>query len=122
MRVVRRGEFLELPEGTLFAKYGGEPSEPNRIEIGELRIKGSNRGSQDWWWLSAVPFPESDDFDGLITVHERLVAGEDLPPDFETVTSDGLYDQDQLFAVFSCADVDALIERLLEARKTAFGR
>jgi hypothetical protein len=116
MRVVDRKTFLAMPPGTLFAKYGGEPPIENCIDVGDLRIKGEPRGSSDWWYMSLSALPDHDDTDGLIDVHEKLLAGEDLPPDFETVTADGLFDQEQLFAVFSAADVDALIDRLHAAQ------
>jgi hypothetical protein len=92
------------------------------LDIGDLRIKGDARGETDWWWVSVSPFPDHEDDSEFIEVANRLLTGEDLPPDFDTFTSDGLFDQEQLFAVFSAADVDALIERLRQARRDAFDR
>lgn len=120
MRIVDRKAFLALPAGTLYAKFGGEPTLPNCIDLGELRIKGEPRGENDWWWVSASPWPEHDDFTDLTDAVDKLLAGDELTADFETVMSDGLYDEEQLFAVYSQADVEALIERLQRARREAF--
>jgi hypothetical protein len=47
-----------------------------------------------------------------IDTHIRLENGEEIPLDFDCQGRDGLFDLDQLFAVWSDSDVEALITRL----------
>lgn len=122
MKVVDRKTFLSMPPGTLYAKFGGVPTVENTIDLGSLFIKESNRGSADWYATAIPEWPEHQDTDGLLDVCQRLIAGADLPPDMESSTSDGLYDDGQLFAVLTESDVDALIERLHRAKAEAFPR
>ena len=120
MRVVDRKTFLTMPAGTVYAKIGDTTGDTSHYYFGEVRIKDDQRGDSDWY---SVGFT-----DGFTTAHdsgewadhmERLYNGEEVEIDFETVDSDGLYDERQLFAVFSDAEVGALIARLQRARDDA---
>ena len=106
MKIVDRKTFLEMPEGILFSKY--EP-----CYFGDIAIKGGT-------------FPEYGDFchqliadsielSGTETLSDKCTMmehGESVPVDLECQGRDGLYDADQLFAVWESADIEALISRL----------
>ncbi|MDF1505786.1 hypothetical protein [Roseisolibacter sp. H3M3-2] len=109
MRIVDREAFLQLPAGTLFAKY--EP-----ISFGPLLIKGDT-SSADFWVQDLLPWPEGvDDSLQYFDAMEKVAAGGASGPlDFNCEARDGLFDHDQLFAVLDRSDVEALIERLGQA-------
>jgi hypothetical protein len=105
VKIVDRKTFLALPPETLFSKY--EP-----CVFFDLLIKGETWGN-DFLYQSindAIESAGSDDFaNKLFTVQ---ASGESLPMDFNCQGRDGLFDDDQLFAVWEPADVLALITRL----------
>lgn len=126
MKVVDRKTFLALPPGTVYAKFG-HPTELS-IDMGPLCIKTDYRGSTDWFALELPGWPAHHDDRELIDVFDRLMGGEDLAPDLDTGTDDGLFDQDQMFAVLSENDIRALYNRfgrilddLQKARDQAWG-
>jgi hypothetical protein len=120
MKVVDRATFLNLPPGTVYAKFS-DPDKPNTVDMGELCIKTDYRGKPplDWYAVGLAAWPAYHNTNGLLDIFDRLKAGDDLPPDFETGTDDGMFDRGQLFAVFTDADVAALIARLERARAQA---
>jgi hypothetical protein len=106
MRIVNRKEFLALPSGTIFLKYAP-------INFGELCIKGGTTTSDDFFY---VPIPSADCFDTAEFCELFGNAQKDnlfsIPLDFETESRDGLWDQDQLFAVFEKKDIKQFIKVL----------
>lgn len=109
MRIINRQAFLALPAGTLFAKY--QP-----CDFGELEIKDDSL-ENDWFEVQLIPWPkdcdDSGELIGRLRACEHGAAYGEM--DFDLVCRDGLYDQDQLFAVFEAADAAALYERLQRA-------
>lgn len=96
-----------MPAQTVFAKY--EP-----CFFGELSVKISD----DDGWLpdfvvdSLGVTPKNESSDDYVEQCQRAEQGEDVPLDFESSCRDGLFEQDQLFAVLSNEDVQKLINRL----------
>lgn len=103
MRIVNRAEFLAMPTGTVFNKW-------TPLILGDPCIKGATWGNDFLvQYLDQIQSPEFEDYmDSLY----RLEAGVEIPMDFDSGSRDGLFDDDQLFAVWSDADVEALITRL----------
>lgn len=111
MRIVNRQEFLAMPAGTVFYKY-----EPCVFE--DLQIKAESIGDIDFFYqeiTSAIECNDSGEFFDLL--NKAKEDGISLPMDFYCGSRDGLFDQDQLFAVFEPDDVRGLIERLETALK-----
>lgn len=113
MRIVNRQTFLAMSPGTIFAKY-----RPCVFE--ELLIKGETlRSGNDFLYqplVGAIDAHSSEVFEDKL--HAAELAGADGPEvamDFDVESRDGLYDADQLFAVWSREDVEGLIERLRRA-------
>ena len=107
MKIVNLETFLKLPPNTVFAKYAPQV-------FGDLQIKGKSiEGHGDFFALDpiggCVAFNNHEELDAAIAAAE---SGESVPVDFETEGRDGLYEKDQLFAVWEPADVAALIKRL----------
>lgn len=112
MLIVDRAKFLALPAGTLFSKY--EP-----CVFGGLMIKGDSiffDGGNDFWCqqiADAIDANDSGEFaDKLIDAQEN---GASVGLDLDCQMRDGLFDHDQLFAVWEPHDVAQLIERLQAA-------
>jgi len=108
MRIIDRKTFLEQPPGTVYAKY--EP-----CFFGPLLIKGDSLPNDFGYQqiADAIDCTGSGDFaDKLFFAQEN---GESIPMDFDCQGRDGLFDDDQLFAVFDRVDVEQLIARLKDA-------
>lgn len=110
MKIVDRKTFLAMPAGTVFAKY--QP-----VIFGELTIKGHSVGPEpvDYYEQRLIEV-DANDLGGMV---DRLdlsqQTGYSVPLDFYCSGRDGLFDEDQLFAVFEPHDVEALILRLQQA-------
>lgn len=108
MKIVNRPEFLKLPPGTVYSKW--EP-----CVFGELLIKGDTLpNGNDWFYQSiadAIDHTGSSDFSDKL--FEAAETGKSLPMDFACEGRDGCFESDeQMFAVWERADVEALVERL----------
>lgn len=110
MKIVNRAEFLALPAGTVFSKYSPQ-------NFGDLAIKGNSwPDSGDFLYQDiacSIDASSSVDFGNKLEDAEEQ--GASIPMDFERLSRDGLFDDDQLFAVFERADVEALVVRLQSA-------
>lgn len=105
MRIVDRKTFLAMPSGTLFSKYV-----PCVFE--NMQIKGDSLANDFLYQqiVDAIDCRDSGEFAALLDDSER--DGTSIPMDFDCQGRDGCFDEDQLFAVWERADVNALIERL----------
>lgn len=116
MRIVDRNTFLKMPKGTLFMKY-------SPCSFGELCIKDGSifhdSGGNDFYYNSVTDTVDSPDsselFDKLLAAQEDSSIS--IPMDFDTYQRDGLFDYDQLFAVYEMKDVCGLIDKLFEVKK-----
>lgn len=122
MRIVDRQTFLNLPSGTLYAKWG-EPGRRDAMYDHGLTIKGETYRDRDgrnidWAYDDLIPTP-ADCPDGDQVVDRYFAMQEEGadsgPLDFDGGSRDGLFDTDQLFLVFAQADHEGLIARLQRA-------
>lgn len=113
MKIVKRPEFLEMPPGTVFRKYGP-------MNFGDLMIKGATivppRGGVSDFYCASTDTIECGGSDQLCDrMEDAEKTGTSYPMDFNTEGRDGMYDEDsQLFAVWEASDVLNLIRRLQE--------
>lgn len=109
MRIVDRKTFLAMPSGTVFAKFAP-------CWFGDLHIKGDSLDSNDF---IAEAITDAFDNNGSEQFADRCYEmkdkGASYPMTFDATMRDGLFDDDQLFAVWDRSDVTALIERLSRA-------
>jgi hypothetical protein len=105
MKIVDRKTFMAMPGNTLFSRW--EP-----CVFRELAIKGESweRDFLTQEIASAVKCDGNEDFFDRCDNAART--GESLALDLDCVGRDGLFDDDQMFAVWETQDVLALIERL----------
>ena len=108
MKILTFKEFLETPKETVFSYY--------RPQVFDgLMIKCSDIADNDHDFLyddiiGAIENDSSADYWDKCEAMSELK--ESMPMDFECTGREGLYDRDQLYAVYEKEDVVALIERL----------
>lgn len=106
LKIVTKQEFLKLPKGTLFSKF--EP-----YIFGDLAIKDDTLGTSDFFATYIADAVASDSVeDSWQRLDTAQQTGESLPMDFTEIRRDGTFEEDQLFAVWEPADVQALITEL----------
>lgn len=93
-----------MPEGTIYCKY-------SPCYFGNLSCKAQNMGDDfvTQEWVANIEHDSSEDFTNKC---ERMEKGEDVSLDFDFFGRDGLYEKNQLFAVYSRKDVEDLIKAL----------
>ncbi|KQM88645.1 hypothetical protein ASE67_02575 [Sphingomonas sp. Leaf23] len=111
MRIVDRATFLAMPAGTLFAKA----DTPNCYGFGPLTLKGETTGNDFYEQRLIGDVEGADDSERWIQAYDAMVAGEAKAIDLDIEGRDGLFDDDQLFAVFDRSDHINLIKRLIDA-------
>ncbi len=111
MKIVDRKTFLKLPSGTVFAKY-----KPCFFEGLQIKLDDGNWG-EDFVVQDLETPIKCDSSENFEIQCERAEKGEEVDLDFDCGSRDGLFDRDQLFAVWSRKDVQELIERLQETLK-----
>lgn len=115
MKIVNRETFLAMPAGTVFAKYA-----PFLFEA--LEIKAQTLNGQDYCYqqiVCSLDAGNAGEWGDML--EDSRETGESLPMDFDCLSRDGCFDDDQLFAVFEHSDVAALIARLQEALAESVG-
>lgn len=109
MKIVDRKTFLNMPVGTVYSKY-------RPIIFGDLMIKGESIPYNDFLCQQisdAVGCEGSSDFCEKLTAAEKNGVSVDM--DFDCQGRDGMFDDNQLFAVWSIEDVEKLVMRLQTA-------
>ncbi len=91
-----------MPKGTLFSKY-------RPIVFEELQIKGDTWDG-DFVCLDLHSFSDHDDAFDLLS--KNSISGESFDPKFGVCGRDGLFEHDQLFAVWEKEETEKLIELL----------
>lgn len=110
MRIIGRAAFLAMPEGVLFSKFSPHT-------FGPLTIKGNTVGDHDFYYQDLdTPIRASGSEEWADTLFSAMETGRSVELDLECESRDGLFDQDQLFAVWEAADVEALLNRLQRIR------
>lgn len=111
MRIVNIDTFIKLPAGIIFAKY--EP-----FIFGDLMIKGDTYNKD----FSSVTLLEvkASSMDEMIDILESAETGSSFKLDLEYYCRDGLFEKDQLFAVYEKEDVEQLLETIYRCLKIAY--
>lgn len=106
MKIVDLKTFRALPEGTLYSKY-------KPISFDGLMIKGETWES-DFLYQDLVGNLDAESSEKFHKQCEKAEAGISVSLDFHVMGRDGLFDEDQLFAVYEKDDLAGLIARLKE--------
>lgn len=127
MKIVDRATFLALPAGTVYAKWGSAGAlapKADDLTYGEVAVKGDTVADADWVILDLLPWPEDcQDSEQWADTMIAAVAGTPTAPlDIgDGGARDGLFEADQLFAVFSKVEVERLVAMFTWSLKTAYG-
>lgn len=108
MKIVNLAAFLNLPSGTVYAKY-------RPAIFGDLCIKGDSLPPLDWMYDAVIEVAATGSDDQWDKLEDARLNGTELEMDFNSTGRDGMYEPDQLFAVFSGRDTKALMARLFHA-------
>ena len=100
MKVVNRKEFLAMPAGTLYTEF--EPCCVNGLAIKHDTLDNGD----DWFYTELIA--SSAACDGLVEMND----GKELLYSSNWQGRDGAFDQDQLFIVYSPADIQAFADTL----------
>jgi hypothetical protein len=104
MRIVNKQEFLKLPENTIFSKY-------SPCQFGDLCIKAESVGTIDFYYQpisNSIKCNDTGEFVDACTKAEK----ESIEMDFDCLTRDGMFGDEQLFSVWEEKDIAAFISRL----------
>jgi hypothetical protein len=111
MKIVDRATFLKMPAGTVYQKY-------ESCFFDSINVKGDTCGENDWVYLCGIEqpdFPEATDSASWFGCCWAMEKGESKDLYFEVSERDGLFDEDQLFAVWEPDDIRGLIGVLEDA-------
>lgn len=105
MKIIDRQEFFKLPEGAVYSEY-------DPLTFHGLFIKGEQL-SVDYVELDLIgniDYTDSEDYCAKVesSYHER----KSLKLDFENYSRNGMYADDQLYAVYEKEDIEGLINVL----------
>ena len=100
MKVVDRKEFLAMPAGTLYTKF--KPCYTDGLAIKHDTLDNGD----DWFYTELIASTVEDNGD------IKLDNGEELPFSADWIGRDGAFDPEQMFIVYSPADVIAFAETL----------
>ena len=109
MKIINRNEFLKLPSYTLYSKY-----EPCIFD--DICIKGESMIWDSGNDFIYTPIADVVDSSSSSNFYDKLADAVDnktsLSVDLECGSRDGLYDDDQLFAIWEKEDIQKLIASL----------
>lgn len=113
MKIVDRKTFLAMPAGTLFAKY-----EPCNFDI--LEIKGESFHNDFMFQRLSGSIECNNGLEFADKLFDAQQTGASVAIDVNCQDRDGLFDDDQMFAVWEAKDVERLIERIQQAQSDAY--
>ena len=98
---------MKLPIGTVWSYY-----EPSCFR--ELNIKASDLSEweNDFLFDPLIGEIENKGSDDFSIKCDKMEGGESFPMDFDQTGREGLFDQEQLFAIYEEEDVKKLVARL----------
>ncbi len=100
MKIVDRKEFLAMPAGTLYTEF--EPCVANGLAIKHDTLDNCD----DWSYTDLIA--SSEFCQDLYELND----GKEIPYSSNWAGRDGEFDQDQLFIVYSPADIQAFADTL----------
>jgi hypothetical protein len=104
MKIYRRNEFLELPDGTIYSK-GGFTS----MDFNNLYVKAQTLPSNDWVYLNLCDI-DSDDFDDFVKKYDNMIENKASYPMNDSYARDGCFNDNDHFLVFEKEDLFKLID------------
>lgn len=110
MRIIDKKEFYKLPKGTLYSDY-------DHVFFEDLKIKGetiySKENPIDFYYedlIGNIMCNNSDEYNEIPFESHKNKTSFEL--DFNCYERDGLYQENQMFAVYDKKDLIGLIQKL----------
>ncbi len=110
MKVVDRKEFLKLPAGTLYTLF--KPCYTEGLAIKHATLDHGD----DWFYTELIASTVENNGD------TKLDNGEELPFNADWTGRDGAFDPQQMFIVYSPADIFVFAETLAKLINAKVGR
>jgi hypothetical protein len=104
MKIVNLKQFFELPDGVLYSKY--KPCYFDGLYIKLETIRRDNGEPVDFCYknlIAELDVNDSDEFIDILVEAEKT--NEHIKLDFDCSQRDGLYDDEQMFAIYSQEDI-----------------
>ena len=112
MKIVDRNAFLEMPPGTLYAKYMPCVFSLPMIKGVTMPSHGEHGGLSDFLCVELTTCFDSGEKGDYIAALNKAERGESIGMDFDSWARDGLYELDQLFAIYEPDDIRGMIGKL----------
>lgn len=107
MKIVDLQAFIQMPGGTVFQKV--EPQAAGALEVLELGLKADFVASP----ISQPEFEGANSMEGISDKWDEMEAGGSAPLAYGHASArDGLFENQQLFAVYERQDLERLIAYL----------
>lgn len=107
MRIYKFKDFIKLPVGTVWSYY-------TPCVFGGLNVKCSDDSYMDFDFLfDEIVGAFKDRHDG--SVFDLLDSGGSVDMDFNSTVREGMFDENQLYAVYEKEDLAMLVKRLSDA-------
>lgn len=114
MKIVNFETFRKLPPGTIYCKY-----EPQVFR--ELEVKDETLDYGDFLCACLTGWVDSNGSDDTTEIlYEAEKTGESFDLEVDCYGRDGMFEEDQLFAVYEKKDVEQLIQALQKSLKDAY--
>jgi len=104
MKIVNKQEFYNLPNGTLYSDY--EPYVFNNLKIKLDTLCDSNRSPFDFYYQDLIGNVFSNDGSKLVDTLDLAIKDKtSFALDFGSISRDGLFEENQLFAIYEAKDI-----------------
>ena len=113
MKIVNLEEFRKLPVGTLFMNY--EP-----CIFGDLCAKGETWECDFLMEDITHEIDANDCGDFSQKLHEAEEKGTSVVMDFDCTSRDGMFNKNQLFAIYEKVDIEMLQDKLKRCVESAY--
>jgi len=112
MKIVSRRALMAMPAGTVYQTY--EPCVFGTIRVKAQTIHSDGRAI-DWFEVCGISTPDFEDCHhagDFLDACERMERGENVPVAVDALCRDGMFADDQLYAVWDSEDVARLVSAL----------
>ena len=115
MKVINRRDFIKLKAPVLFSEFEPCVFGPLSIKYQSYEFDSGGNDYCDVTINSAIKSESSFDFSNKCFDMEEKNISVDV--DLETATRDGMFNYDQMYAIWENKDIDKLISKLKECKQ-----
>jgi len=109
MRIVNLEDFRAMPFGTIFSKYA--PCCFDGLMVKKEVLEN------DFYYQDLIGNVKGGSFEDFSSKCTGAEKGDSLSLDFDCWERDGLYEKEQLYAVYEIEDVEKIIEVFFESKR-----